>query len=83
MPPCSAETRFQGIATWPGEDDQAIGKPGPCSAETRFQGIATNHYLFSPIAGGAPPCSAETRFQGIATWPPFLSLLLSLLDLQC
>ena len=41
---CSAETRFQGIATRP-PPQAAVGpvRPGPCSAETRFQGIATLH----------------------------------------
>ena len=49
--PCSAETRFQGIATTPWGPPQ-FPKGNPCSAETRFQGIATSEQL--PPGGGAP-----------------------------
>ena len=68
---CSAETRFQGIAT---QGDRGIFRYpffcDPCSAETRFQGIATcrNGSTLGAV-GLIPTCSAETRFQGIATCP--------------
>ena len=66
-PACSAETRFQGIATEGHHLAYGLRLVQPCSAETRFQGIAT-------LPGGCndhleviSSCSAETRFQGIAT----------------
>jgi len=74
LAPCSAETRFQGIATAanpPGIPNQA----SPCSAETRFQGIATSSDPAGlPFATRHSACSAETRFQGIATLPPLDSI---------
>jgi len=39
--PCSAETRFQGIATGRIRPRDREEKTPACSAETRFQGIAT------------------------------------------
>ena len=65
--PCSAETRFQGIARI--SELMAVSRVGSftCSAETRFQGIATLRPQQGPIPPGPRPCSAETRFQGIAT----------------
>ena len=64
--PCSAETRFQGIATIStGQWNQTSLAP-PCSAETRFQGIATGA-AGCRKDGDNKSCSAETRFQGIAT----------------
>jgi len=68
---CSAETRFQGIAT-EGRDgeNQRFNNPSPCSAETRFQGIATTRQPCPESPKSTFSCSAETRFQGIATSPP-------------
>ena len=69
MQPCSAETRFQGIAT------SASAKIFlPCSVERLavprpvFRGLrpAMGTDGHRPIPLG-DPCSAETRFQGIAT----------------
>ena len=69
--PCSAETRFQGIATLLEDGRRSLLLFPPCSAETRFQGIATRdarHVL--PVPRSLTACSAETRFQGIATQTP-------------
>ena len=40
-PPCSDETRFQGIATFTNSSSTPSGGKATCSDETRFQGIAT------------------------------------------
>ena len=83
--PCSAETRFQGIATLTAPlPDRRRGIPGLAVLRPVFRGLRPSLRGLVPLIQ-QQACSAETRFQGIATsriggdvrdaWKPPLAVL--------
>ena len=68
QPPCSDETRFQGIATLSAQAGYRRGQDAKL-AVTRpvFRGLRLGGYGLWLFSFSRFPCSDETRFQGIAT----------------
>ena len=62
---CSAETRFQGIATLHGPGFPITAPSGACSAETRFQGIATSNWASSSRSSPGRLAVPRPVFRGL------------------
>ena len=68
LEPCSAETRFQGIATGGPRRRREPGRHAALQCRDPVSGDCDSRItLTHPGRITSPACSAETRFQGIAT----------------